>query len=329
MKSTILRRLICLVSVACLIVISVGQSAFAAKQQYLKVGGGTVGGSAYILASGIAKLVEKYIPGVSATAEPSSVVANIPYVNNKEMDLAFGQLQAIQAAYKGEKYMAKFGKCEDVRGLIPGPISPTYWVVLPNSPIKSISDVKGKTISMGGVESSAEAIEELLKLYGLELGKDYQGKSMGHAAAIEALKDGNLDLAIPFGAIPSPAAMDAVVTKNARILPIDMDKLNELVGMYPFFAPIIIPGGVFPGHPNDIPTVTVSDGLIAHKDMDEELAYNIVKVLIENVEEFIEIHPGAADYRLEVVAEAIKTKKFMDVPLHPGAERYYKEKGIL
>jgi TRAP transporter TAXI family solute receptor len=317
-----------LVFAASLLVVTVGTPTFAAKK-YLKVGGGTVGGSAYILASGIAKLIEKYIPDVSATAEPSSVVANVPYVNNKEMDIAFSQLQAIQWGYKGEKYMAKFGKCSNVRGLIPGPISPTYWIVLPNSPIKSLYDIKGKTISMGGVEASAEAIEELLKLYGLQLGKDYQGKSMGHAAAVEALKDGNLDLAIPFGAIPSPAAMEAVVTKNAKILPIEMSKLQELASKYPFFAPIIIPGGTFPGHPNDIPTLTVSDGLIVHKDMDEGLAYNITKVLIEHVDELIEIHPGAAEYKWEVVSEAIKAKKFMDVPLHPGAERYYRERGIL
>lgn len=301
-----------------------------AAERRITIGGGTIGGSLYIVTTGMAKVITAYVPGVAASAQSSDVNANIGHVNKGDMEIGGTQPQGLRWSWDAAKYMKHFGQTRNIRLFLPGPIWATYFLVLPNSPITRIADIKGKTISMGGAISSSEVIEELLKRYGLELDRDYKGKRMGHQAAVDALKDGTLDLAIPFGAIPSPAAMDVMTTKKARLLDVDRDKIQDLGKDSPYWFPLTIPKGALPNQERDVLTLGGFDIFIVHKDFPEDLVYRMAKALIEHADEVEKVHPGGDAFRIEKVKEMLEAKRFRvgEVPLHPGVARYLTERGI-
>jgi hypothetical protein len=301
-----------------------------AGQQRITVGGGTIGGSLYIVTTGVAKVISAYVPGVTASAQASDINANIGHVQKGDMEIGATQPVGLRWAWDGAKYMKHFGQTRNVRLFLPGPTSAVYFLVLPGSPIKTLADVKDKTISMGGALSSSELIEELLKQYGLQLDRDYKGKRMGHQAAVDALKDNMLDLAAPIGAIPSPAAQDAMTTKKARLIPVEREKLGGLGKDNPYWFPLTIPKGSLPGLDHDVLTVGLFDVFIVHKDFSEDLVYRMAKALVEHADDVEKVHPGGDCLRLENIKRMVDQRQFQagEVPFHPGVVRYLAERGI-
>ena len=320
--------IVALVAIGMLVSLPVSSGA---GEKRISIAGGTIGGSLYIITTGMAKVISAHVPGVSAAGQASDVNANIGHVNKGDIEMGGTQPVGLRWAWDGAKYMKHFGQTRNVRLFLPGPTSAVYFLVLPNSPIKSLADIKGKTISMGGALSSSELIEELLKQYGLELGKDYTGKRMGHQAGVDALKDGTLDLASPIGAIPSPAAMDAMTTKKARLIEVDADRMAKLTKDNPYWFPITIPKGALPNMDRDVRTIALFDLFIVHKDLPEDLVYKMAKTLVERVDEVEKVHPGARCFRIENIKEMMAKNQFQagDVPLHPGVARYFAERGLI
>lgn len=301
-----------------------------AGQQRITISGGTIGGSLYVITTGMAKVISARIPGIDASAQAGDINANIGLVQKGDVEIGATQPQGMRWAWDGAKYMKHFGQTRNVRLFLPGATWAVYFLVLPNSPIQRLSDVKGKTISMGGALSSSEVIEELLKQYGLELDRDYKGKRMGHQSAVDALKDNTLDMAIPFGAVPSPAAMDVMTTKKARLIPVEPEKLSQLAKDSPYWFPLTIPKGALPNMDKDVLTLGGFDIFVVHKDLPEDMVYRMAKALIENAAEVEKVHPGASCFRIEAVKEMIQAKRFQagETPFHPGVLRYLAERGV-
>jgi TRAP transporter TAXI family solute receptor len=301
-----------------------------AGERRITIAGATIGGSLYIITTGMAKVISQYVPGVTATAQTGDVNANIGSVQKGDVEIGGTQPQGMRWSWDGAKYMKHFGQTRNVRLFLPSANWAVHFLVLPDSPVKQIADIKGKTISMGGALSSSEVIEELLKLYGLELDRDYKGKRMGHQAAVDALKDRTLDVAVPFGAVPAPAAMDAMTTKKARLIPVEVEKLRELGKDSPYWFPLTIKKGALPNMENDVVTLGGFDIFVIHKDLPEDLVYQMAKALIEHADEVEKVHPGGSCFRFEYVKEMIENKRFVagGTPYHPGVLRYLAERGL-
>jgi len=318
---------------AILLTMSVGavaEEGAGVRPERLTIGTGSLGGTAYVMGTAIASLITEEFDDIAATAEPGSSLANISYVDKLEMHLAYAGPWVLERGARGDGYMEIYGKLTNTRMVLPGPPVAIYFLTLPDSGIKSLADIpKGGSISTGSIEATGEPVVKLLKTYGLEFGVDYKGFYMGHQTAVDALKDGHLDIAVPMGGIPAPAVVDAILSVNARVIEIEEDKLEQLRKENPYWGPITIPAATLSGQEKDILTLRSTDSLFTNKDMSEELIYSIVKLIVENADKLVKIHPSFKAYSYEELKKVIRPGDVMGVPWHPGAEKYLKERGIL
>ena len=201
-----------------------------------------------------------------------------------------------------------------------------HIVVAANSNIKSIKDFEGKKFVPGAIGSATEInSKEILGLYGLDYKekKNVKGEYLGYSEAAEALKDGRVDGILIAGGLPTSAVLDAASSLKIRILSLEPDMIAKLKQTMPWYYEITIPKGTYMGQTEDVHTVAVANLLICREDLSNDLVYNMTKTLHDNQKDLVAAHSAAKDMKLQ---EALKG---MTVPLHPGAEKYYKEKGIV
>ena len=167
--------------------------------------------------------------------------------------------------------------------------------------------------------------KEILSLYGLDYKdkKNVKGEYLGYSEAAEALKDGRVDGILIAGGLPTSSVLDAASSLKIRILSIEPAMIAKLKETMPWYYEITIPKGTYIGQTEDVKTVAVANLLICRDDLSNELVYNMTKALHDNQKDLVAAHSAAKDMKLQ---DALKG---MTVPMHPGAEKYYKEKGIM
>jgi len=286
--------------------------------------GGT-GGTYYPLGGAIAETWNKHIDGMNATVQSTGAsVENIRLLASGEADLAMAMNGIAQAAWKGEGDFE--GKAvQNIYGA--GVIYPEIMqVVAPkDTGIKTIADLKGKRVSIGPVGSgTASSAIKILNAYGIDPDKDIEKFQDTFADAARKLKDGLLDAAFAVLAVPAANIVDITTATPVTIVDISGEGLDKLLEAAPAFSPFEIPGGTYKGQDEVAHTVAQWASLYVPKDMDEDVVYNLVKVMYEYTDEIAKAHARGNQITLD---NAIKG--FDPVPLHPGAVKYYKEKGIL
>ena len=198
-------------------------------------------------------------------------------------------------------------------------------IVLENSPIKTYHDLKGKRVSLGVKGGTAEIICDLVMKEGYGLTEEtYDLYNIPPSEAANGLKDGSLDAINVGGGIPSPVIMEMQATHPVRVLPVEPEIAEKIYENYPFMIPGVIPEGTHEGHP-EVPAVRTYTIGYVNKDLPEDLVYEMTKAIWENIDELAQVHVSQKD----LDPSMIKSVASLPVPLHPGAERYYKEKGWL
>lgn len=285
------------------------------------------GGPNYIISAGIGQIFksEKVMPDVVLTTEATSGVVEgttLMIDRHKQGKPAF-------AAFTGEALsQAVHGELEEIPGEHPellavGWINSTinHIVVAENSSIKSIEDLKGKRIgSLPPGATATNLFNEVLEEYGIGEG-DYKHIPLGYAEIQEGIQDGSLDAGVLPGSLPNPTVTELGQLHPIRIIDVDEEIMEGLVEKHPYYSYVNVEGGMYPGQDEDVLMAGFESVISTHEDTDEELVYNLVKTIMENTEELKKVHPSA-DISEETILNGIKT------PLHPGAERYYKEVGI-
>ena len=204
------------------------------------------------------------------------------------------------------------------------PASHSHWLVMKASGIKSLADLKGKRVAVAKRGSSGNRrAYQLLSVYGIGE-KDFTPSYIGDEQASKALIDGRIDASVDFVAAQDPAVASLSTTHDIRLLEMEPDKAAAIRKKYPYFAPMIIPGGTYRGIPKDVGAFGVPGQYMVLDRVPEDVVYQAVKVLVENIEELKKIHKAFGRVQAHPEIESITTHK-----LHPGALRYYKEKGIL
>ena len=192
------------------------------------------------------------------------------------------------------------------------------------SGIKSLADLKGKRVAIAKRGSSGNRrAYQLLGAYGIGE-KDFTPSYIGDEQASKALIDGRIDASVDFVAAPAPAVSSLSTTHDIVLLEMEPDKAAATRKKYPYFAPMVIPGGTYRGVPNDVGAFGVPGMFMCLDRVPDEVAYQAVKVLMGNIKELMKIHPAFERVQANPLIESITTHK-----LHPGAKRYYKEKGVL
>ena len=299
--------------------------AFAANAQNLSIATGGTGGVYYPLGGGMAAVLSKYVPGMQATAEVTGgSVANLQLIGTGKPYLGMTMADATLDAYKGED---KFkGKPVQVRTLLVMYPNRMHVVTVEGTGINTMKDLKGKRVSTGSGGSATEVMAfRVIEAAGLDKDRDLKRERLGVAESVNALKDRKIDAFFWVGGLPTAAVTDLANTPGMKIKLIDhanlVNAMNKKYGN--LYVADTISKDVYHGMEKDNKMVSVNNLLVAHQNMDDKTAYNIVKAVFDHKDELVRTHKEAENIKLEN-----QKKSASPVPWHPGAVKYFAEKGI-
>jgi len=280
------------------------------------------GGGYYVYAGGLADLINKHVPGVKATAEVTGCsVANVRLVAQKEAAIGFLMGDVAWESFNGAGRF-KGEKIDSIRAIFAMYPDWWTWITTQDTNIKSVSDMVGKKVSSGSPGSGVEYMfNNLISALGYKP-KDFKISRLSFADQVNALKDKVIDVGSWSTAMGTSSIIDLATTHPIRIIPLSEEEIKKITGKYSFYFRGKIPAGAYPGVEKAVPTIYTPNIAVVHKDLSEELVYEIVKAIFENIEELQKVHPCAVDTTLENAPN-------VPVPLHPGAEKYFREKGVL
>jgi len=308
---------------------SVPSTAVAQKVEHMSLATSSVGGAWYPFGGAVAHLVGKYNDNLKITAEPTGGAKdNIALVHNNEVQFAMETTLDVDNALKGiNQFDQKFDNFSGVLGSGDGIFFQLY--TLKKTGIKSIEDLKGKRISLGGPGSVGNYFgEAVLAAYGLEMGKDWKPEYLSHGEGPEALLDGNVDAVVGALTFPAPPIIDITSREksNVVLLTIEPDILDQLLEEYPSWTEATIPGGTYEGHPDDIDGIFgVQVIMVANNDVSDDAVYGFTKAILENHDELSQMNNLGKFWGKEDALNGIEGI----IPLHPGAKKYMLEANIL
>jgi TRAP transporter TAXI family solute receptor len=286
--------------------------------------GGT-GGVYYPLGGGMANVLSKYVPGVQATARVTGgSVDNLKLIGSQQSEVALVMVDAALDALKGED---KFkGSPVDVRTLMVLYPNRMHVVTIEGTGIEKMADLKGKRVSTGSPGSATEVMAfRVIEAAGLDKDKDMKRERLGVAESVNALKDRKIDAFFWVGGLPTAAVTDLGATPNVKIKLLDhadtVDKMNAKYSN--LYTTGVIPAKTYPGQDKDNAIAVVQNILVANAKMADQVAYDIVKTFIEKRDELVAVHAEANSITLEN-----QTPKNSPIPWHPGAVKYFTEKGV-
>jgi uncharacterized protein len=297
-------------------------SAFA---QNVSIATGGTGGVYYPLGGGLAAALSKYVPGMQATAEVTGgSVDNLKLVGSGKPYVAFSMADAAQDAYRGED---KFkGNKVPVRTLAVLYPNRMHVVTVEGMGIEKLTDLKGKRVSTGSPGSATEVMAfRIIEAAGLDKDRDMKRERLGVAESVNAIKDHKIDAFFWVGGLPTAAVTDLANTPGVKIKMIDhayvVPKMNKKYG--DLYVEDVIPKSTYRGMDADNKQATVMNILVAHANMPDQEAYNIVKTIFEKKEDLVRVHKEAENFKLENQKQSATP-----IPFHPGALKYFAEKGI-
>lgn len=308
---------------------SVSQMSYAAeKEKRIAIGGGSTGGGTYFLVStAMASIISKYHPGYLANAQNTGGgPQNINLLKMKKVH--FGLAANIQAddAYRGLGDF-KGNQISELRVVTGGYQYGVYFIVPMNSPIKSYRDVVGKQICVGphGGSFWPDVKYQLLYGYGVNFA-DFKPLYLSYDHGMNALKDGRADGTFnPCGtelATRAGAVYEAAATSRIRFVSIDDAAIEKIRKEIPSYIPATISPNFFPSQNYTFKLLATPTCVVTRADIEDEMVYNFIKTLYDRKKEFMDIYAGAENY---VNPEKLQ---YTTIPLHPGAIKFYKERGL-
>jgi TRAP transporter TAXI family solute receptor len=297
-----------------------------AQAQNISIATGGTGGVYYPLGGGMAAVLSKYVTGMQATAEVTGgSVANLQLIGTGKPYLAMTMVDAGLDAYKGQDKFS--GKPVPVRTLMVMYPNRMHVVSIDGTGVTKMADLKGKRVSTGSGGSATEVMAfRVIEAAGLDKDKDMKRERLGVAESVNALKDRKIDAFFWVGGLPTAAVTDLASTPGIKIKMIDHDSLvaamNKKYGN--LYVQDRIPKDTYRGMEADNKQATVMNLLVAHQNMDDKTAYAIVKAVFEHLDELVRVHGEAQNFKLENQ----KTAAAGGIPWHPGAAKYYAERGV-
>ncbi|ETD73102.1 C4-dicarboxylate ABC transporter substrate-binding protein [Pelistega indica] len=300
----------------------------AAQQKFVSIGTGGVTGVYYAAGGAICRIVNKdrAAHGLRCSVESTGAsVFNVNTIKAGELDLGFAQSDVAYNAYNGEGNFKDAGPFKELRSVFSLHAEPLTVLTRKEANIKSFADLKGKRFNVGNPGSGSRAsLEQYLQESGLDLSYFSLASELRSDEHGTALCDGKIDGFIFGVGHPSANIQDPTTTCGAKLMPLTGDVVDKLIAKYPYYAKAVIPGGLYQNNPDDTPTYGVLAAVVASTKTPDDVVYQIVKSVFENFEDFKKLHPALAHLTKEGMI-----KNGLSAPLHPGAEKYYKEVGLL
>ena len=293
-----------------------------ARTQFISIGTGGTGGVYYPYGGGVAEIWTKYVKGVRAVAEVTGASVENTKLCHREETL-FGEIMN-DVAYQAYNGIGKFkGKPQKIRGMFEMYPHHYHVVALKNSGVNSIYDIKGKKVSMGAPASGTEYKTNLVLQEALGIPYDsFNVFRLSFTETANALKDGTIEVGIWDVAAPTSSVMDLSTTHDIKMIDFSPDEIKKIVTKFPFYSEFVLSANTYRGQDYDVRNPSVWNTFICNADVDEELVYKLTKAVFEHQDYMIKIHPFA---KYTTPENAVKHAV---IPLHPGAIKYLKEKGV-
>ncbi len=300
----------------------------AAQQDFISIGTGGVTGVYYAAGGAICRLVNKDRSehGLRCSVESTGgSVFNVNTIKAGELDLGVVQSDVGYNAYNGEGQFEESGEFKKLRSVFSLHPEPFTVVTRKEANIKTFDDLKGKRFNVGNPGSGTRAsMEQLLGARGDGLDFFSLASELRPDEHGAALCDGKIDGFFYGVGHPSANIQDPTTTCGAKLVPLTGDAVDSLVDKYPYYAKVDIPGGLYANNDEDIPTYGVLATFVSSEDTPDEVVYQVVKAVFDNFEDFKKLHPAFAHLNKEEMVT-----NGLSAPLHPGAEKYFKENGLM
>ncbi len=287
--------------------------------KFIMATGGT-SGTYFPFGGAIGQVINGHVEDVDITITSSGAsTENLRLISSGDADLAIVQNDVLDYAVNGtELFKEKIGGLTAIATLYPEVVQ---IVVGKDSGINSIADLKGKKVSVGDVGSGVEAnAKQTLEMYGMTF-DDIKAQHLSFKESASTFQDGQIDAFFVSAGVPNTAIVELMVSQPIKLLGFEDDKLAAMIEKYPFYTAFEIGKDVYN---TDAPakTLAIKATLIASEKLSEDVVYNMTKALFENLGELGEAHAKGKEVALETALGGISTT------IHPGALKYFKEKGI-
>jgi TRAP transporter TAXI family solute receptor len=276
----------------------------------------------YPLAGAISNIAHKNLPDIKITVESSGAsVANAKLIASGDADMAILQNDIAFYALQGVKPM--FDKpVANIRGVTSLYQEHCQIQARKDAKIASVKDLKGKRVCVAPWAAARANAMQILEMYGMKFDDFSKVERLTATESSDYLKDGRIDAAFYSVGVGAAGLVDTAMTVDCVIVPVDGSQRDALMKKYPFFTQAVVPKGAYKGIEADVPTVAVMAILVARAEMEEGMAYQITKAIFDNLADIERAHAKGKELKLQTALTG------MSIPLHPGAEKFFKEKGI-
>ncbi|MCO5119490.1 MAG: TAXI family TRAP transporter solute-binding subunit [Burkholderiaceae bacterium] len=303
--------------------IGLGLSGAAHAQQFINVLTGGTSGIYYPLGVALSQIYGKAIPEAKSSVQSTKAsVENLNLIQAGRGEIAFTLGDSLSDAWKGNEEVGFKAPLDKLRGI--AAIYPNYVQIVASaeSGIKTLEDLKGKRVSVGaprsGTELNARAVFKGAGMTYKDLGKvEY----LPFGESVELIKNRQLDATLQSAGLGVASIRDLATSVKIVVVPIPADVIGKIGD--PAYQAATIPAGTYDGQAADVPTASINNFLVTHSGVSDDIAYKMAQALYDNLDQMVSAHAAARSIKLE------NALKGMPLPLHPGAEKFYREKGVL
>ncbi len=300
----------------------------AQEQQFVSIGTGGVTGVYYPTGGAICRLVNRGRKehGIRCGVESTGgSVFNINAVRGGELEFGVAQSDWQYHAYNGTSRFEEQGPFEGLRAVFSVHPEPFTVVARADAGIKTFEDLKGKRVNVGNPGSGQRGtMEVLMDAMGWTMSDFSLASELQAAEQSQALCDNNIDAMVYTVGHPSGSIQEATTSCDSVLVTVQNDATAKLIADNSYYRSAIIPGGMYRGNDEDVATFGVGATFISSADVPDDVVYEVVKAVFENMDQFRGLHPAFANLDPKEMAN-----DGLSAPLHPGAERYYREAGLI
>ena len=300
-------------------------TAATAQEKFITIGTGGQTGVYFVVGQSICRLVNRGTAehNLKCTAPSTGgSIANINAIKAGDMDMGVAQSDWQYHAYNGTSEF-EGNKFDKERAVFSVHGEPFTVIARADAGISTFADLKGKRVNIGNPGSGQYAtMQVVMDALGWTMDDFALASELKPAEQAAALGDNKVDAIIYTVGHPNGSIQEAVSTVDAVLIPVTGPEIDKLIADNPYYAAASVPGGMYKGTDSDVSTFGVKATFVTSSDVDDEVVYQVVKAVFDNFDRFKKLHPA-----FENLTEEQMIKDGLSAPLHPGAEKYYKERG--